>query len=121
MIGGSRSSPACARAVIDLYAEIKRAGDSFLGVPTQCFVASKAGIGTGQAPRGRPQYCANIALKVPGGPPARSAACRAGVRRAGYCSQFPVNMCAVTAALVKAALRTRHGAGPSRMRRACAR
>jgi len=64
-------SPARARAVVDLYAEIKRAGDSFLGVPTQCFVASKAGIGTGQAPRGRPQYCANVALKVPSGPPRR--------------------------------------------------
>lgn len=31
---------------------------------TQCFIAPKAGIGPRNEPRGRPQYCANVALKV---------------------------------------------------------
>ena len=42
---------------------MKRASDSFLGVPSQCFVTRKASIGV-PAPRGRPQYCSNIAMKV---------------------------------------------------------
>lgn len=29
----------------DLYKEVKRASDSFIGVPSQCFVAKKASIG----------------------------------------------------------------------------
>ncbi len=48
---------------MELYKEVKRASDSFLGVPSQCFVTRKASIGV-PAPRGRPQYCANIAMKV---------------------------------------------------------
>ncbi|KAK9827384.1 hypothetical protein WJX81_005044 [Elliptochloris bilobata] len=47
----------------ELYKEVKRASDSFLGVPSQCFVTRKASIGV-PAPRGRPQYCSNIAMKV---------------------------------------------------------
>ena len=47
----------------ELYKEVKRASDSYLGIPSQCFVARKASIGVPQA-RGRPQYCANIAMKV---------------------------------------------------------
>ena len=47
----------------ELYKEVKRASDSFLGIPSQCFVARKASIGVPQA-RGRPQYCANIAMKA---------------------------------------------------------
>ncbi len=47
------------------YAQVKQAGDSLLGVRTQCFAADKAGIGArAQAPRGRPQYLANLALKI---------------------------------------------------------
>ena len=53
----------CASAGAELYKEVKRASDSYLGVPSQCFVARKASIGVPQA-RGRPQYCANIAMKV---------------------------------------------------------
>jgi eukaryotic translation initiation factor 2C len=34
-------------------------------IPTQCIVAPKAGVGrSAQPPRGRPQYCANVALKI---------------------------------------------------------
>ena len=51
------------RADAELYKEVKRASDSFLGVPSQCFVTRKASIGV-PAPRGRPQYCSNIAMKV---------------------------------------------------------
>ncbi|KAK9867750.1 hypothetical protein WJX84_002347 [Apatococcus fuscideae] len=47
----------------DLYEQVKRASDSFLGIPSQCFVASSAGVG--KASRGgRAQYTANLALKV---------------------------------------------------------
>lgn len=45
-----------------LYRGIKQIGDSYLGIPTQCIVASKAKIG--QEPRGQMQYIANVALKV---------------------------------------------------------
>ncbi|KAL4452075.1 hypothetical protein ABPG75_007737 [Micractinium tetrahymenae] len=45
-----------------LYKEVKQAGDSMLGIPSQCVVAKKAGIGF--PARGRAQYCANIAMKV---------------------------------------------------------
>ena len=42
---------------------MKRASDSLLGVPSQCFVAGTAGVG--RASRGsRAQYTANLALKV---------------------------------------------------------
>lgn len=42
---------------------MKRASDSLLGVPSQCFVAASAGVG--RASRGsRAQYTANLALKV---------------------------------------------------------
>ena len=55
----------------DLYKEVKRASDSFLGIPSQCLVAERAGIG-GFALRksrdfkevNRRQYCANVSLKV---------------------------------------------------------
>ncbi|KAL6780426.1 AGO1 [Auxenochlorella protothecoides x Auxenochlorella symbiontica] len=45
-----------------LYREVKQASDSMLGLPTQCIVSRKAGIGC--PARGRPQYCANVAMKV---------------------------------------------------------
>ena len=38
---------------------MKRASDSHLGLPSQCFVTRKASIGVPQA-RGRPQYCSNL-------------------------------------------------------------
>lgn len=46
------------------YREVKRVSDSVLGVPSQCIVKSKAGIGGYGPPRGRPQYCANLAMKI---------------------------------------------------------
>ena len=43
--------------------QVKRASDSLLGIPSQCFVAAKAGVG--QAARGgRTQYTANLAQKI---------------------------------------------------------
>lgn len=45
-----------------LYKDVKQASDSMLGMPSQCVVAKKAGIGF--PARGRPQYCANVAMKV---------------------------------------------------------
>lgn len=47
----------------DRYAQVKRVTDGALGVVSQCFVAVSAGLGRNQ-PKGRPQYCANLALKV---------------------------------------------------------
>ena len=46
-----------------LYSEVKRASDSFLGIPSQCFVAKKASVGM---PPGKPrdQYTANLAMKI---------------------------------------------------------
>lgn len=55
------------RRDVDLYREIKNVGDSQLGIITQVVTADKAGIGPrnyGYKARGRPQYCANVALKV---------------------------------------------------------
>lgn len=47
------------------YALVKQAGDSVLGVRTQCFAADKAGVGlNARPPRGRLQYCANDAMKI---------------------------------------------------------
>lgn len=51
----------CAGA--ELYKEVKRASDSFLGIVSQCFVTRKASIGVPMV-RGRPQYCANLAMKI---------------------------------------------------------
>jgi len=43
------------------YAMVKQAGDSVLGIRTQCFAADKAGVGrNARPPRGRLQYVANI-------------------------------------------------------------
>ena len=47
----------------ELYKEVKRASDSFLGIVSQCFVTRKASIGVPNI-RGRPQYCANLAMKI---------------------------------------------------------
>jgi eukaryotic translation initiation factor 2C len=44
--------------------QIKRASDARLGVPSQCIVTRSAGIGPNTEPRGRLQYCANVALKI---------------------------------------------------------
>lgn len=33
----------------DLYKQVKRASDSFLGMPSQCFVARKASVGIPQS------------------------------------------------------------------------
>lgn len=47
------------------YALVKQAGDSLIGIRTQCFAADKAGMGrNARPPKGRLQYCANIAMKV---------------------------------------------------------
>ncbi|KAK9804830.1 hypothetical protein WJX72_007669 [[Myrmecia] bisecta] len=46
----------------ELYREIKRASDSFIGIPTQCFVATSAGVGSES--RGVYQYRRNLALKI---------------------------------------------------------
>jgi eukaryotic translation initiation factor 2C len=47
------------------YAMVKQAGDSALGIRTQCFAADKAGIGrNARPPKGRLQYCANVAMKI---------------------------------------------------------
>ena len=70
-IGCERMILPCSKQLITLpcarrcgvYNEVKRASDSFLGMPSQCFVTRKASIGV-RAPRGRPQYCSNIAMKV---------------------------------------------------------
>ena len=51
------------RAGAELYKEVKRASDSFLGIVSQCFVTRKASIGVPMV-RGRPQYCANLAMKI---------------------------------------------------------
>ncbi len=42
---------------------MKRASDSLLGIPSQCFVADKAGVGTETRTR-REQYTANVCMKV---------------------------------------------------------
>ena len=40
----------------DIYQSVKQAGDSQYGVPTQCFVAQKAGVGRSSPPaKGRMQ------------------------------------------------------------------
>jgi len=46
------------------YKDVKHVSDTELGIPSQCFVAKPAGIGYGNYPRGLPQYCANVALKI---------------------------------------------------------
>lgn len=48
---------------VEMYKEVKRISDGMLGVPSQCFVMKSAGIGNFE-PRGRPQYCANVAMKM---------------------------------------------------------
>jgi hypothetical protein len=48
------------------YAMVKQAGDSLLGLRTQCFAADKAGVGrNARPPRGRLQYVANIVSHLP--------------------------------------------------------
>ncbi|RKP07872.1 Piwi domain-containing protein [Thamnocephalis sphaerospora] len=42
-------------ATVPLYAEIKRVGETVIGIPTQCIVAKHVG---------RPNYCANVCLKM---------------------------------------------------------
>jgi hypothetical protein len=44
----------------ELYKDVKRATDSFLGVPSQCFQPSKASITVPPKRGGREQYCANV-------------------------------------------------------------
>ncbi|KAK9852837.1 hypothetical protein WJX84_011569 [Apatococcus fuscideae] len=49
----------------ELYKEVKRATDSYQGIPSQCFVADKAGIaGRPKQGNARAQYCANLAMKI---------------------------------------------------------
>ena len=50
-------------ALTNAYTEVKRASDSYLGIPSQCFAANKAKLGDFPGP-GREQYLANIAMKV---------------------------------------------------------
>eukprot|EP00210_Caulerpa_lentillifera_P003566 g3401.t1 len=47
-----------------LYQQVKHASDQVVGIPTQCFLADKAGVGGRRPPRGRPQYCTNLAMKI---------------------------------------------------------
>lgn len=50
------------------YAMVKQAGDSILGIRTQCFAADKAGVGLrARPPKGRLQYVANIVSRGVGG------------------------------------------------------
>jgi eukaryotic translation initiation factor 2C len=47
---------------VNTYRDVKQTSDSLLGIPSQCMVAAK--IGLGRPPRGREQYIANVAMKV---------------------------------------------------------
>lgn len=53
-----------AAADAETYRAVKRASDSFLGVPSQCFVASKAGVGQNLPTGKRLQYMGNLAMKI---------------------------------------------------------
>lgn len=57
-------SPVSLAALTNAYTEVKRASDSFLGIPSQCFAANKAKIGDMPMGNSREQYLANIAMKV---------------------------------------------------------
>ena len=48
----------------ELYKEVKRATDSAIGVPSQCFVAQKAGIQRGHPTKPRVQYCAKCGVRT---------------------------------------------------------
>lgn len=48
----------------EMYKAIKTESDSQLGIPSQCFVAEKAGVGQGARSRGQFQYIANLAMKI---------------------------------------------------------
>lgn len=50
--------------IIDLYKDVKTASDTKYGIPTQCFLADKAGIGGRNFNRGLAQYCHNLAMKI---------------------------------------------------------
>jgi hypothetical protein len=52
----------------DRYREVKKAGDTHVGIITQCFVMKSAGIGIPLA-KSRDQYLANLALKACHPPP----------------------------------------------------
>ncbi|GMH36578.1 hypothetical protein BSKO_04446 [Bryopsis sp. KO-2023] len=47
-----------------VYRAIKTQSDSIMGIPSQCFVADKAGVGRRANSRGQLQYIANLAMKV---------------------------------------------------------
>ena len=47
-----------------LYRALKKASDATEGIPTQCFAGNKSGVAERNPPRGRAQYCANLALKI---------------------------------------------------------
>lgn len=48
-----------------LYKAIKVESDTRMGIPTQCFLADKASVGgRARPPRGRNQYCNNLAMKI---------------------------------------------------------
>ncbi|KAK9915065.1 hypothetical protein WJX75_004310 [Coccomyxa subellipsoidea] len=51
------------RGATEVYKAVKRASDSHLGMPSQCFNPQKGGIGTPPR-RGRDQYMGNVAQKV---------------------------------------------------------
>lgn len=48
----------------EMYRAIKTESDSHQGIPSQCFVAEKAGVGQGARSKGQFQYIANLAMKV---------------------------------------------------------
>lgn len=47
-----------------LYKEVKLCTDGLLGVPSQCLTMKAAGLGYNNMPKGRLQFCANLALKI---------------------------------------------------------
>jgi len=64
-VGHPALSNFCLRcaALSNAYNDVKRASDSYLGIPTQCFAANKAKLG--QYPdNAREQYLASVAMKV---------------------------------------------------------
>jgi len=52
-------------AAVTTYQQVKRAGDSLIGAPSQCFVQRKAGIGARDPNPGKQlQYMGNLAMKL---------------------------------------------------------
>ena len=55
------------RACLQVYRTIKQASDSAMGIPSQCIVMEKAGLGRNARDKGdsaRMQYVANVIMKM---------------------------------------------------------